>query len=93
MERKKIDNLTELFSGPEPKTSGDLQQLCKELRALHVNKSMDPFCMYLFGVVLKRLDLLDDARAVLVEAVALEPLHWGAWLELSMLVTDRAKVS
>ncbi|KAF6201127.1 hypothetical protein GE061_005574 [Apolygus lucorum] len=91
MERKKIDNLTELFSGPEPKTSGELQQLCKELRELHVKRSMDPYSMYLFGVVLKRLDLLDEARSVLAEAVALEPLHWGAWLELSMLVTDRAK--
>ncbi|XP_014247911.1 cell division cycle protein 23 homolog [Cimex lectularius] len=92
LERKKIDNLTELFCGPEPKLSSELQHLCTELRALYVKHKLDSYCMYLYGVVLKRLDLLDDARTVLAEAVNLEPLHWGAWMELAMLTTDRTKL-
>ncbi|BET02763.1 Cell division cycle [Nesidiocoris tenuis] len=91
LERKKIDSLTELFSGPDPNSAGDLQQLCKELRDLHIRGGMDAFCLYIFGVVLKRLDLLDEAMTVLAEAITAEPLNWAAWLELSMLVTDRSK--
>ncbi|CAH1396838.1 unnamed protein product [Nezara viridula] len=92
LERKKIDNLNELFAGPDPKLVSELQRLCTELRADYLRGNLDAFCLYLYGVVLKRLDLLDEARQVLSESVTLEPLHWGAWLELVNLITDRAKL-
>ncbi|RZF48627.1 hypothetical protein LSTR_LSTR016989, partial [Laodelphax striatellus] len=53
---------------------------------------MDGFCMYLYGVVLKRLDLHRAALTILESAVHEEPLHWGSWLELASLITDRAKL-
>jgi len=92
LERKKVDNLTELFCGPEPKLAAQLQGLCTELRADHNKSGLDAFLLYLYGIVLKRLDLLDEARLVLLEAVEAEPLHWGAWLELSTLVPDKTKL-
>jgi anaphase-promoting complex subunit 8 len=43
--------------------------------------------------VLKKLELTDGiATSVLVEAVNANPLHWGAWLELAVLVTDKEMV-
>lgn len=48
---------------------------------------------YRYGVILKKLDLTNEAVNVLVEAVQAEPLHWGAWLELSLLINDRDMVS
>ena len=48
---------------------------------------------YLYGVVLKKLGLVDDAKEALQEAIALEPCHWGAWLELSYMVSDRASLA
>ena len=45
-----------------------------------------------YGVVLKKLDLREDALEVMQEAVNKEPLHWGAWLELSSLCTDKETV-
>ncbi|KAH7933484.1 hypothetical protein HPB49_013176 [Dermacentor silvarum] len=57
-----------------------------ELRALR--PKLDGFCLYIYGVVLKRLQLRQQAIDVFVEAVHAEPLHWGAWLELSSLVAD-----
>ena len=43
-----------------------------------------------YGVVLKKLQLTDGmALSVLVESVTANPLHWGAWLELAVLVSDR----
>lgn len=41
-----------------------------------------------YGVVLRKLDLLKEAVDVFVEAIHALPLHWGAWLELSNLVTN-----
>lgn len=41
-----------------------------------------------YGVVLRKLDLLKEAVEVFVEAIHSLPLHWGAWLELSNLVTN-----
>ena len=45
-------------------------------------------CVYRYGVVLRKLDLLKEAVDVFVEATHALPLHWGAWLELCNLVTN-----
>lgn len=46
-----------------------------------------------YGVVLRKLDLLKEAVEVFVEAIHALPLHWGAWLELSNLVTNSEMVT
>lgn len=45
-------------------------------------------CENRYGVVLRKLDLLKEAVEVFVEAIQALPLHWGAWLELSNLITN-----
>ena len=43
--------------------------------------------------MLKKLDLTDKETVdVFVEAVNAEPLLWSAWLELSLLISDRDMV-
>lgn len=56
------------------------------------SSGMDAWLLWVYGVVLKRLDLTQQAVEVLSEAVHLQPLHWGAWLELAALITDREMV-
>lgn len=46
-----------------------------------------------YGVVLRKLDLVKEAIDVFVEATHVLPLHWGAWLELCNLITDKEMVS
>lgn len=41
------------------------------------------YSLYVYGIVLRKLSLPDLA----------EPGHWGAWLELSCLVTSRDKLA
>lgn len=53
---------------------------------------MDAWLLWLYGVVLKRLDLTQQAVEVLCQALYLQPMHWGAWLELAALITDREMV-
>lgn len=45
-----------------------------------------------YGVVLRKLDLVKEAIDVFVEAAHALPLHWGAWLELCNLITDKEMV-
>lgn len=47
---------------------------------------------YRYGVVLRKLDLVKEAIDVFVEAAHVLPLHWGAWLELCNLITDKEMV-
>ena len=43
--------------------------------------------------MLKKLDLTDKETVdIFVEAVNAEPLLWSAWLELSLLISDREMV-
>lgn len=79
----------------------DLAFICKCLhvfliclyRYAELHDSCQPHtfsCRY--GVVLRKLDLVKEAIDVFVEAAHVLPLHWGAWLELCNLITDKEMV-
>uniref|UniRef100_A0A4W5KTT0 Cdc23 domain-containing protein n=1 Tax=Hucho hucho TaxID=62062 RepID=A0A4W5KTT0_9TELE len=65
-----------------------LRELRVELSKKHSAGELDGFTLYLYGVVLRKLDLLKEAVDVFVEATHALPLHWGAWLELCNLITN-----
>ena len=44
-------------------------------------------------MVLKKLEIRESAIEKFVESINLEPLHWGAWLELSTLINNNDRVS
>ena len=50
------------------------------------------YLLYRYGVVLRKLDLAKEAIDVFVEATHVLPLHWGAWLELCNLITDKEMI-
>ncbi|XP_075732642.1 uncharacterized protein LOC142775185 [Rhipicephalus microplus] len=85
-EKKRLDDTVEPITATDRGASQELKDLQAELRALR--PKLDGFCLYIYGVVLKRLQLRQQAIDVFVEAVQAEPLHWGAWLELSSMVAD-----
>lgn len=81
-----VDNLGPLEKGQVRNEA--LRELRVELSKKHIAGELDGFTLYLYGVVLRKLDLLKEAVEVFVEAIHALPLHWGAWLELSNLVTN-----
>lgn len=91
-EKKKIDDLTDITTPSDPTQNANLRELGTELMRDHLAKKLDGYGLYLYGIVLKRLELLREAVDVLVEATHKEPMHWGSWLELAALITDRTKV-
>lgn len=89
-EKKKIDDMTDV--PPDPLKNDSLKLLCTDLRKDQLAGILDGFGLYLFGVVLKKLQLAREAIDVLVESVHKQPMHWGTWLELAALITDREKL-
>merc|ERR1719427_1156446 len=92
-EKKRMDDLTDSVVSPDSAQLSQLRQLRVELQQLHSDGQLDAFGLYVYGVVLRKLSLSELATPVLCEAVAGEPGHWGAWLELSCLVTSRDKLA
>lgn len=93
LEMKKILSATDdnLFL-QVPDSSGyikGMQELCGLLKIAYINNELDGFCLYVYGVVLKKLYHLDDAKDILIEAISRETLNWAAWQELCSLIEDR----
>ncbi|XP_069755316.1 cell division cycle protein 23 homolog isoform X2 [Narcine bancroftii] len=82
-----VDSLGPLEKGQVKNES--LRELRVELSRKHKARELDGFGLYLYGVVLRKLDLIKEAIDVFVEATHRLPLHWGAWLELCNLITDK----
>ena len=52
-------------------------------------QELDGYTLYLYGIVLKKMLLMDQAKEVLLESIRMEPCLWGSWLELAHHVNDR----
>ncbi|MCO5606730.1 hypothetical protein L7F22_060920 [Adiantum nelumboides] len=94
-EKRKEEEIVEA-AGPLGKSDAinpELAGLEQELGRLYAKKSLDPFGMYLYGVVLHELDRRIDARAALCMSVNAYPWNWSAWLELQALCSDHDNLS
>ncbi|KAF5459846.1 hypothetical protein F2P56_019760 [Juglans regia] len=88
-EKRKEEEMIEL-EGPLGKSDAvnrELVSLERELSTLRKNAAIDPFGLYLYGLVLKEKGSENLARTVLVESVNSYPWNWNAWSELQSLCT------
>ncbi|XP_042239731.1 cell division cycle protein 23 homolog isoform X2 [Homarus americanus] len=104
-EKKKNDDIVDTLVTNDQHKGIYLKELHTELSKVYTLHStgstsrdpgdtdMDAWLLWLYGVVLKRLDLTRQAVEVLCQALHLQPLHWGAWLELAALISDREMLS
>ncbi|KAK3439981.1 hypothetical protein EUGRSUZ_B00321 [Eucalyptus grandis] len=86
--RKDEENIE--LEGPLGKSDAvnkELVSLERELSMLRKNGSIDPFGLYLYGLVLKEKGSEHLARNLLVESVNSYPWNWSAWSELQSLCT------
>lgn len=89
IEKKKLDSMTDTNCPPDPTQNEELKTLCAELKNHFYDNKLDGFCSYLYGVVLKKLDLKSLAIDMLVKAVQEEPILWSAWFELGKMMGDK----
>ena len=70
-----------------------------ELAQKMKDNSLDAFLLYLYGMVLKKTSESSssahhsEAMAAFKQSIKMYPLNWGAWNELSLLVSDQQSVS
>lgn len=89
-EKRKEEEIIE-SAGPLGRSDAinpELAGLEQELNRLYVKRTLDPFGIYLYGVVLHELDRKAEAQAALCMSVNAYPWNWSAWLELQALCTD-----
>jgi anaphase-promoting complex subunit 8 len=63
-----------------------LQALRNQLAAKYLKTRLDAYSLYVYGVVLSKLKLNDEAINILVESVKKKPTLWCTWLELANLI-------
>ncbi|KAK9737653.1 Anaphase promoting complex subunit 8 / Cdc23 [Popillia japonica] len=93
IEKKKLDNMTDANCPPDPTKNTALKDLCAILMEDYNRKKLDGYCLYLYGVILKKLDLTNLAIDVFVESVNAVPILWAAWQELAQLVPNKNKLN
>lgn len=71
----------------------ELRALKLELSRKYKKNELDSFCLYLYGVVLKKtseaVTQQNEAIKVLCQSVTSYPMNWSAWYELSSIVVDQ----
>nr|CAB3229174.1 cell division cycle protein 23 homolog [Phallusia mammillata] len=76
-----------------------LRMLRAELAQRYKNSTMDSFALYLYGIILKKTSEMstslhrNEAVSILSQSVRKYPMNWGAWHELSSLVSDQQSLS
>lgn len=86
-EKKRIDNSLD-HSTLESSNAKNLTDLMLLLNEQYNEKKLDGYSLYLYGVILKKLELNKLAITILQESVNSVPTLWSAWLELATLVKD-----
>lgn len=92
IEKKKLDNMTDTNCPPNPSENNDITELYRELKVDFYANKLDAFSIYLYGVVLRKLEIQNLAEAAFIKAVNLEPMLWCAWYELGKIIPDRSKI-
>lgn len=87
-EKKRLDNSPDSTTLSGNGQLKDLSELMSVLNEEYNHKKLDGYGMYLYGVILKKLDLTQLAVTVFLECVHLVPTLWSAWIELAPLIQD-----
>ncbi|XP_012939127.1 cell division cycle protein 23 homolog [Aplysia californica] len=88
-QKRKADNVRDSNAQLEPFENEVLKILQTELAEKYVKKKLDGYGLYLYGVVLAKLDIHTLAMNIFVESISMEPLNWAAWMELARLISDK----
>lgn len=87
-EKKRLDNSPDSTTLTGNAHLNDLSELMSLLHEEYNHKKLDGYGMFLYAVILKKLDLKQVAITVFIECVHLVPTLWNAWLELAPLIQD-----
>ncbi|KAF7727059.1 anaphase-promoting complex component apc8 [Apophysomyces ossiformis] len=68
--------------------NAELDAIHDELRSANEKNELDAFCLYLYGMVLRKKRDYTKAAAILLKSVKEYEWNWSAWLEIEALVEE-----
>mmetsp|Transcript_13992 Transcript_13992/g.32886 ORF Transcript_13992/g.32886 Transcript_13992/m.32886 type:complete len:598 (-) Transcript_13992:229-2022(-) len=68
--------------------NAELKTIEEQLAALYEQQLLDGLTLYLYGIVLRGLEMKAEARRVLLQAVRVFPCNWSAWLDIIAISSD-----
>lgn len=77
----------DVFEQSNDTSNPELRQL--KTRMEEARESLDGYGLYLYAVVLRDLNLRDQAIEELINSVTLAPLNWAAWLLTAKTITSK----
>ncbi|XP_013103699.2 cell division cycle protein 23 homolog [Stomoxys calcitrans] len=92
LEKRRLDSTTDQSNLNDSGHVKDLAELLATLRSAYSHGRLDGYGMYLYGVILKALNLNQAAQQVLVQSIRLAPMLWGSYVELAPLITEKEKL-
>lgn len=92
LEKRRLDSTTDQSNLNDSGHVKDLADLLATLRAEYSRGRLDGYGMYLYGVILKALNLNQAAHQVLVQSIRLAPMLWSSYVELAPLITEKEKL-
>lgn len=69
-------------------------ELRNDLMKLYTDGLMDDdsFILYVYAIVLLKLDLNDEAVKLLCQSLRVEPTNWAAWHQLAVVIDDKSVI-
>lgn len=68
--------------------NSELSSIEEHLAALHQQGLLDGLNLYVYGIVLRGMEMKVEARQILVQSVTAFPWNWSAWLDILAICSD-----
>jgi len=68
--------------------NAELKGIEELLAALHGQQALDGLGLYLYGITLRGLEMMEEARRILLKSVRAFPCNWSAWLDIIATCSD-----
>lgn len=92
LEKRRLDSTTDQSNLNDSGHIKDLADLLGTLKAEYSCGRLDGYGMYLYGVVLKAVDLNQAAQEILTQSIRSAPMLWATYIELAPLIKEKEKL-
>lgn len=94
-EKKRLDTMAETSCLNSEVSLKLFSELRNELQQLYNQKSYlenDGYLLYVYAIVLLKLELNWEANDILVKSIQAEPLNWASWHQLAQIIDDKSQL-
>lgn len=93
-EKKRLDTMVDANCTSTDVSMKLFSELRAELQQLYICEDFndDGYLLYVYGIVLLKLDLTWDAIEVFCKGLKKEPLNWASWHQLALIIDDKSQL-